>query len=114
MFVEARHGEPREIEPLSALEHRIHQLVHLGAIEPAEIDGHEESGHLVVGYFALGVGENQLAELTRLEPLAIAFAFNKTGYDHLGSAGVFSSWKSSHRHWSSYARSWIFLGFNAA
>ena len=49
------------------------------AIEPAEVDGHQERGHLVVGDLAARIAEHQLGELRGRELPAVALAL-----DHLG------------------------------
>ena len=88
MLVDARERQTRQIESSSTLEHRFHQGVHLAAIETVEVDGHQQRRHLIVGHPTVGVGEDELMDLAWLQPLAIAFAFNQSRYDHLVSIGV--------------------------
>jgi hypothetical protein len=104
MLVDPRKGNPRKIEALSALEHRIRQSIHFGPIQTAEVNRHEQGSDLVIGDPAVRIGRDQLAQLGWLQRLAIAFALDEAGYDHLRLAGVLSR-ITSHRCWSSHARS---------
>src|SRR6185503_1024655 len=62
--------------------------MHLGAIQPLEIDRHQQRRDLIIRYLPLRVVEDQLADLLRLEAAPIPFAFDQSGYDHLGAVGV--------------------------
>ena len=51
--------------------------------QPAEVDGHAERGHLVVGHLAARVAEDELGDLVVGELLAVALALDQLrGADH--------------------------------
>ncbi len=49
----------------------------LGGVQAAEIDGHEQRGHLVVGDFPGGEFVDKILNLVRREGLAVAFGFDE-------------------------------------
>ena len=89
MLIDSRQRQPREVEALPALQHRLHQRVHLATVEALEVDRHQQRGNLIIGNLTRRVCEDELANLARLQAPAVAFAFDQTGYDHLFSIGVF-------------------------
>src|SRR5262249_54890712 len=68
-----------EVDRLAAADHRVGQRERLGAVEPAEVDGHREGRHLVVGNVPARVLEDQLGELVGRDLLAVTLAADELG-----------------------------------
>ncbi len=66
-----------EIDRLPATDHRVRQDVRLTLGQSAEVDGHAERSHLVVGNLAARVAEDQLGQLVVGELLPVALALDE-------------------------------------
>ncbi len=66
-----------ELDRFAAADHRVGERERLGSVQPAEVDGHTERGHLVVGNLAARVREHELGDLVRSKLLAVALATNQ-------------------------------------
>ena len=63
VLVDRRPAEPGQVEPVAGGDHGLGQGLGLGPGEPAQVPGHQERRHLVVGQLLAGVGEHEVAQL---------------------------------------------------
>jgi hypothetical protein len=82
VLVDARNGEVRQVERVSALQHGVGQRRRLGAIEAAEVARHQKRGHLIVGDVTRGVGARQGVPLAGFDPTAVALSFDEPRREH--------------------------------
>ena len=83
-----------EVDRLAASDHRVGQREGLAGREPAEVDGHAEGGHLVVGNVAARVAEDEVGDLPGRQLLAVPLALDQLGgRDHGASSGFPSTFR---------------------
>jgi hypothetical protein len=78
----AARAEVVEAQPVAAREHRVGERRGLGAVEPAEVDGHEQRGHLVVRHGAARVRVGERPPLGRGDATAVALALDEFEHRH--------------------------------
>jgi hypothetical protein len=72
-----------KVERLAAPDHRFRESEGLGWGQAAEVHGHQERRHLVVGNLASRVAEHELGQLPGRELLAVPLALDDLGrVDH--------------------------------
>src|SRR5690349_18696317 len=91
MFVDQRARIGGELELVSRIAHRQRQRRRLLRIETAEIDCHQESGHLIISNSAGGIKPDDLLDLLRAERFAVALGLNQREEVHVGSETASSS-----------------------
>src|ERR671922_39062 len=69
----------REVDRLAAPDHRVGERERLRAGQPAEVDGHAERRHLVVGHLPAGVAEDEVGDLVVAQGAAVALALDQLG-----------------------------------
>src|SRR5581483_556411 len=66
-----------EVDRLAAVDQGLRERVRLTRRQPAEVDGHQERGDLVVGHRSVRVAEDELDDLLARELLAVALALDQ-------------------------------------
>src|SRR5262249_51645468 len=61
--------------------------------QAAEVDGHQERGHLVLRNVVAGVAEDELADLVGRELAAVALALDQLGWADHGSHTKTATWR---------------------
>src|SRR5439155_6567319 len=78
-----------QVDRPPARDHRLGQGEGLRRREPAEVDGHAERGHLIIGNIPAHVGEHELTNLVGVQLLAVALALDELRRpDHEGFAAL--------------------------
>jgi hypothetical protein len=74
VLVDRRPGQAVEVEPVAGGDHGLGEGLGLPPGEAAQVAGHEEGGHLVVGQLAGGVGEHERAQVGGVDLAAVPLA----------------------------------------
>ena len=89
VFVDFGAGNAGGVDDFSGVHHREGEVGGFAGIHAVEVDGHGESGHLIVRDRTVGVSRDEGLDLLGVEFFAIAFLFNNPLWKHgarIGSA----------------------------
>ena len=87
VLVHRRPAEAAQVELVAGGDHGLGQGLGLAPGEPAQVPGHQERGHLVVGQLLAGVGEHEVAQLVAGDLATVPLAGDQVDRPHSPAHG---------------------------